>query len=366
MLYVTGITGHTGMWFLDRLERDGLGPLGCAGVRCAVRPETDASRLEASPLGIELARGSLEDEDFLARSMRGVRTVLHIASINLTPGVMRAALACGAEWAVLVHTTGRFSKYKSASAGYIEIEEAALALRGRIGVTVLRPTMIYGSSRDRNMCRLVDYLHRHRVFPVFGDGRNLMQPVHAHDLGNAYYDALAARDRTFNREYNLSGQSPIAYIDLVRTVSRALGRRNLFVKVPLGVSILGARLYNALTRRPIITVEQVLRMQEDKAFDWSDAARDFGYSPMSFEEGIAGEVREYLESRASRRGAEACGQRENRAYDASGADGGIYGTRPGGGAEDSPHKQHVGAGGGEPTCGQRGDASSSGGGGPLE
>ncbi|MDI9389155.1 MAG: hypothetical protein QM441_08000, partial [Synergistota bacterium] len=90
-----------------------------------------------------------------------------------------------------------------------------------------------------------------------------------------------------------------AYIDLVRTVSRALGRRNLFVKVPLGVSILGARLYNALTRRPIITVEQVLRMQEDQAFDWRDAARAFGYSPRSFEEGIAGEVREYLESRAA-------------------------------------------------------------------
>jgi hypothetical protein len=92
----------------------------------------------------------------------------------------------------------------------------------------------------------------------------------------------------------------------------------VFVKVPLGVSILGARLYNALTRRPIITVEQVLRMQEDKAFDWGEAARDFGYSPVSFEEGIAGEVREYLESRASRRGAEACGQRG----DASSSDGG--------------------------------------------
>jgi len=312
MLYVTGITGHTGTWFLNRLEREtpaGGAPLGYAGVRCAVRPESDASRLLSSPLAIDVARGSLEDADFLARSMNGARTVLHIASINHTPKVIEAAASCGVEWAVLVHTTGRFSKYKSASAGYIEIEEAALARRGELGVTILRPTMIYGSSRDRNMYRLVDYLYRHRFFPMFGSGNNLMQPVHARDLGNAYYDVLANRDKTFNRDYNLSGKRPITYLDLVRCVSDALGRRNFIAKVPLSLSLWAARIYNALFRNPIISVEQVLRMQEDKAFDWSEAARDFGYAPLSFEEGIVEEVREYLALRSEAAKADADGGR---------------------------------------------------------
>ena len=306
MLYVTGITGHSGSWFIERMEREaakaGGMSLPFAGVRCAVRPGSDASRLEASPLGIEIARGDLDDIDFLLRSMRGARAVLHIASIFTSPNVAEAALRSGVEWLVMVHTTGRYSKYKSASEEYIRIEEAILSMRDKIGVTVLRPTMIYGSSRDRNMWKLVDFLHRHTLFPLFGAGANLMQPVHARDLGNAYYDVLANRERTFNRDYNLPGKRPISYLDLVRRVSRTLGRRNVIVKVPLPLSILGAKLYNAVSRTPVISVEQVLRMQEDKAFDYVDAARDFGYAPLSFEEGIVEEVREYLASRTGRKG----------------------------------------------------------------
>ncbi len=306
MLYVTGITGHSGSWFLERMEREaakiGGMPLPFAGVRCAVRPGSDASRLEASPLGIEIARGDLDDIDFLLRSMRGARAVLHIASIFTSPNVAEAALRSGVEWLVMVHTTGRYSKYKSASEEYIRIEEAILSMRDKIGVTVLRPTMIYGSSRDRNMWKLVDFLHRHTLFPLFGAGANLMQPVHARDLGNAYYDVLANRERTFNRDYNLPGKRPISYLDLVRRVSRTLGRRNVIVKVPLPLSILGAKLYNAVSRTPVISVEQVLRMQEDKAFEYTDAVRDFGYAPLSFEEGIVEEVREYLASRTGRKG----------------------------------------------------------------
>lgn len=301
MLYVTGGTGHSGSWFIERMEREAVKaggmPLPFAGIRCAVRPGSDASRLEASPLGVEIARGDLDDTDFLLRSMRGARAVLHIASIFSSPNVADAALRSGVEWLVMVHTTGRYSKYKSASEEYIKIEEAILAMRDKIGVTVLRPTMIYGSSRDRNMWKLVDFLHRHTFFPLFGAGANLMQPVHARDLGNAYYEVLANRDRTFNRDYNLPGKRPISYLDLVRRVSRTLARRNVIVKVPLPLSILGAKLYNAVSRTPVISVEQVLRMQEDKAFDFSDAERDFGYAPLSFEEGIVEEVREYMKKR---------------------------------------------------------------------
>ena len=66
-------------------------------------------------------------------------------------------------------------------------------------------------------------LYRHRFFPIFGNGKNLMQPVLAQDLADAYFNVLSNREFTMNREYNLSGKDPISYIDLVRTVSRAVG-----------------------------------------------------------------------------------------------------------------------------------------------
>ncbi|MDD4566107.1 MAG: hypothetical protein PHE79_11620, partial [Eubacteriales bacterium] len=50
----------------------------------------------------------------------------------------------------------------------------------------------------------------------------------------------------------------------------------------------------ALFKNAIITVEQVMRMQEDKAFSHEEAYRDFGFDPLPFEEGIREEVDEYL------------------------------------------------------------------------
>ncbi|WML41546.1 NmrA family NAD(P)-binding protein [Neobacillus sp. OS1-2] len=293
MLYVTGITGHTGKWFLDRLIKEKYK----GKIRCLVRDNSDTTLLDKSGLKVEKVFGSLEDKAFLEKTMEGVETVVHISTILFSDNVMDAAIRNKVKWAILVHTTGRYSKYKSASEVYIEIEERILKMRDQIGITILRPTMIYGSTGDRNMYKLVDYLNRHKFFPMFGKGDNLMQPVHAKDLGYAYYDILEKRDITFNKEYNLSGRNPIKYLDLIKCVSATLDKKNTIVKIPLWFSIFSAKIYNLINKNALISVEQVLRMQEDKVFTYDEAAKDIGYSPLSFSEGIKGEVKRYLESK---------------------------------------------------------------------
>ncbi|MEX0377802.1 NAD-dependent epimerase/dehydratase family protein [Bacillus sp. S4] len=290
MLYVTGITGHTGKWFLKKLVNENY----TGKIRCLVRKESDTSFIDQSGLDIEKVYGSLEDKQTLETTMDGAETVIHIATIHFSNNVMDAAIKNNVKWAVLVHTTGRYSNYKSASEEYIKIEDNLLNRRNQIGITVLRPTMIYGSSGDRNMYKLVDYLYKKKFFPMFGKGKNLMQPVHAKDLGDAYYEVLLNREKTFNKEYNLSGKEAITYIDLVKCVSKTLNRKNVIVKLPLWFSILAAKIYNVVNKNAVISVEQVLRMQENKDFGHDEAFMDFGYSPISFEEGIKGEVEEYL------------------------------------------------------------------------
>ncbi|NHM30016.1 NAD-dependent epimerase/dehydratase family protein [Neobacillus terrae] len=293
MLFVTGITGHTGKWLLDRLIKENYK----GKIRCLVRKKSNTTMLDKSGLDIETIFGDLEDQEFLLQAIKGSETIIHISSILFSNNIIEAAIKNNVKWAILVHTTGRYSKYKSASEEYIKIEDGILKKRDQIGITVLRPTMIYGSSGDRNMFKLVDYLARHKFFPMFGSGENLMQPVHARDLGYAYYDVLNNKDKTFNREYNLSGKNPIKYIELVKCVSNTLNRNNKIVKVPLWLSIMAAKFYNQISKNAIISEEQVLRMQEDKVFSYEAAAKDIGYSPLSFEEGIKGEVEEYLNSK---------------------------------------------------------------------
>jgi nucleoside-diphosphate-sugar epimerase len=290
MLYVTGITGHSGTWFLERLNRENY--TGC--IRCLVRKGSNTDALDRSGLNIQKITGDLNDPSVLLESMVGVDTVVHISSIVHSRSVVDAAITKGVGWVILVHTTGRFSKYKSAAQEYIDIEDNLLKKRDQIDITVLRPTMIYGSSMDRNMYKLIDYLYHHKLFPMFGQGHNVMQLVHARDLGNAYYDVFINKQATVNKEYNLSGGKAIKYIDLVKCVSHALGKNHIVVTIPLSLSLAAAKIYNFINRNAIISVEQVLRMQEDKAFSFGAATRDFGYAPISFAEGIIGEVEEYV------------------------------------------------------------------------
>jgi|SRR5665647_970778 len=296
MLYVTGLTGHSGKWFLKRLEEENYKDKIRVVMRKSIENAPEKYTLfENSNLNLEFSIGELDDSEFLKQSLLGVDTVVHIAGITLSPKIIEAAITCGVHWTILVHTTGRFSKYKSASEEYIQIEDEILAKRDRINLTVLRPTMIYGSSGDRNMYILIDYLSKHKLFPLFGDGNNLMQPVHAMDLGNAYYDLLVNKEKTINKEYNLSGKEPIKYIDIIKTIKGYLNSSIKIISIPFGLSVLAAKVYNSIFgKRANISVEQVLRMQEDKVFEYEMAKNDFGYCPVSFEEGIQEEVQEYL------------------------------------------------------------------------
>ena len=160
--------------------------------------------------------------------------------------------------------------------------------------------MIYGDPGDRNLIRLIRWVDRWKVVPVFGRGTYLLQPVHADDLARAVVAALGAT-RTERKAYNLSGGTALTFNDLVRLVGRAAGPSGA-AGPPAGVG--RARWRWTLARRlpmaPRISREQVLRLNEDKAFPHDEAARDFGYAPRTLREGLAEEVRMYRDGRKPR------------------------------------------------------------------
>ena len=58
-----------------------------------------------------------------------------------------------------------------------------------------------------------------------------MSPVHAQDLGNAYYDVLQNRDTTFGNQYNLSGKYDITYISILEETASALRKKVFFGQI---------------------------------------------------------------------------------------------------------------------------------------
>jgi len=297
MILITGITGKTGKWFLKRLieEKDNI-KLREKKFKVVIRKSSDTGIIDKSLLNMEKVYGDLNDVNFVKSIMNNVKIVLHIAGIYLSLNIVKAAIENNVKWLILVHTTGIYSKYKSASREYLSIENEieTLIKDKNIKITILRPTMIYGSIIDRNIIVFIKMLDKLRLFPVVNHARYYLQPVHEKDLGNAYYQVLINEDKTANKNYNLSGKEPIMLIDIFKIIGKSLKKTNIFVSIPFSFAYFGGCVLYIFTFGRIDYREKIKRLVEDRTFDHSEASQDFGYAPMSFEEGIKNEIIEYL------------------------------------------------------------------------
>lgn len=293
MLLVTGITGHSGKYFLQELIKNNYDGL----IRCVVRENSDTSLIDNSGLNIEKVVGNLDDQAFVNHAMEGVDTVLHIASIFYSINIINAAVRNKVKRAILVHTTGIYSKYKSASEEYKNIEKTIDVIvkenNSTLGIIYLRPTMIYGYVNDKNMIVFIKMIDKLRIFPVIDHGRNLLQPVNGIDLGKAYFQVLSETN-IINGDYILSGEKPIAMIEMFKMISELLNKKTIFINVPLKLGVLMAKILKFCTLGKIDYVEKVLRMGEDRSFSHEGAKRDFGYEPMPFYDGLKIEIEQYL------------------------------------------------------------------------
>ena len=254
-------------------------------VRCLVRPGSpNAGRLEGLAQVVRGDAGRVED---LLRALEGVDAVAHVAGIGYAPQVVEAMRRAGVERLLAVSSTSARSRYAFRSSPKLEMEEV---VRGSgLEWTIVRPTMIYGSELDRNIHRLLRFLDRSPVFPVFGSGENLWQPVYYEDCARGAFEALV-RPRATGQVYELPGARPLTYVERVRTAASALGRRVRIVRIPLEPARRALALTERLGLRLPVSSEQVLRLREDKAYPYEKARKELGYAPRPFEEGVALEV----------------------------------------------------------------------------
>lgn len=290
MLLVTGITGHTGRYFLHRLVESGYR----GKLRCVVRESTNIDMLKSNGLDIEIVVGDLNDASFINQVMKDIKTILHIYNIHHSLAIVKAAIANNVSRAILVHTTGIYSKFKSASLEYKQIESQVIAeAENKISLTILRPSMIYGDMCDRNISKFIRMINRTMLFPLIDGGNGLIQPVNARDLGKAYYDVLINAEITANKQYDLTGDKPISIKDALILISNKLNKKIVFIPVPLTISVFFAQILKFITFGRIDIIEKVLRMGEDRAYSHEKAKSDFNYRPMTFDKGLETEVNEF-------------------------------------------------------------------------
>jgi nucleoside-diphosphate-sugar epimerase len=139
------------------------------------------------------------------------------------------------------------------------------------------------------MWRLIRFMRYSPIIPVFGNGNSLQQPVHVGDVAQAIVNSLV-RDQTVCKNYNISGKYPLTYNEVIDTIARQMKKRIGKIHMPSLPVVSLLRIVERMRIPFPLKAEQVLRLNEDKAFSYADAQRDFDYRPLSFEDGIKLEI----------------------------------------------------------------------------
>lgn len=232
--------------------------------------ERDLSRLEASwpPAEAILSAGPL---DAFATWLDCVR-----------PPDLRRVVALGSTSAVVKQASSDPAE-RALAERLLRAEERLAACCDRAGVawTVLRPTLIWGEGRDRNVSRLAAWIRRlgFLPLPVFATG--MRQPIRARDVAAAMLAALV-RPASAGHRLDLPGGETLAYDQMARRIAAAVRPPGRILRIPGTATrwlAKGAERFGVVGTGATAALS---RLREDLVFPGTTAVEALGIRPAGF------------------------------------------------------------------------------------
>lgn len=241
VLLLTGATGTVGRAVLRRLVANGT------PVRCLVR---DPRRLGAERVQVQIALGDLGDHLSFRHALRGIDTVVHLASvIRDQPGGSIEELAGVATWRlvgaaeragvkrfVFFSTLGASTRSRARLMRAKAIAERAV-LDSSLEHTVFAPSIVYSPSDP--YLTLLARMSWLPVLPIPGSGEAGFQPIWAEDVADCVLAALPGGlvgDDSVGARYELAGPETLTQREIVQVALDSLRRRRQIVGVPIGLT----------------------------------------------------------------------------------------------------------------------------------
>lgn len=290
MILVTGATSQVGIVLVGKLLEQG------EKIRCLVRKTSNIDGLEKD--GVEFLYGDIEDMQSLRVAVNGVEGIVHIAGIWRVKALLEV---CRQEdfkgRAIFIGSTSRFKKLES-----IDPKEKTLAeemckaeeliVESGIDYVILRPTMLYGLDRDKNILQIINFMRRFRCYPLIGSGMAHKHPVYVGDVADAVVECISSQ-AVAKKNYIIAGATPIKHREMLKSIKKNLPFKAYIIRVPVFFAYIAVFLHKIYKPASYVNYAMVKRVNEDVSYDIGPAQRDFGYSPVDFLTGVRKQI-DYL------------------------------------------------------------------------
>jgi len=216
-------------------------------VRCLVR---DPRRLGPERVRVQIALGDLGDHLSFRHALRGVDTIVHLASVIrdqphgsieelsgvATWRLVQAAERAGARRFVFFSTLGASTRSRARLMRAKAVAERAV-VESELAHTIFAPSIIYAPGDPYlNLLGRMSWLP---VMPIPGDGRAAFEPIWAEDVAECVMAALpggTAGEASVDERYELAGPQVLTHRQIVATVLASRHRRRRIVGIPAPVT----------------------------------------------------------------------------------------------------------------------------------
>lgn len=238
---------------------------------------SDAAAGRIRRRGATAVEGALQDPSSWATVAQNADVVVHLAGMRFVEAVVATV---DPQQPLTVIGSASIRNQAHHLSAELRAAEGRLIAAKPEALVILRPTMIYGSSGDKNVRLLARLIARMPAVPrLIGGGH--IQPILADDVASAVATTLGTTRRI---EADLGGPAAIRLGELVCELARLLDKR--VVPVPVPVPAL-ARLGDLISRRrPSRGLHALAMLRHDRAV--APAGDDiFGRPPTGLTEGLS-------------------------------------------------------------------------------
>ncbi len=223
------------------------------------RPHPLHARVQAFPY-------SFADPPALARALEGVVTLYNTYWVRFNHGattfteavansqaLFEAARRAGV--ARIVHVSIANPSIDSPLPYYRgkALVERALETVG-LPYSIVRPTWIFGGDHEILANNIAWILRHAPIFPIPGNGRYAVQPIHVDDFAQICLDAA---DADGSEILDAAGPETMTFEELVRAIRRATGARAPIVHVPPLAMAVVARALGLLLQDVVLTTDEI-------------------------------------------------------------------------------------------------------------
>lgn len=146
--------------------------------------------------------------------------------------------------------------------------------------TIFRPSVIFGRG-DGFTTTLAQVVGRFPIVPVFGDGSYPLQPIAVEEVAQAFVESLE-KPEAVHQVIELGGPEVLSYLEVLRRVAGSLGKKRIFLRVPLGLARFGVRLAAAILATPPITPDELTMLVSGNRADTTLCGELFGLPRRTF------------------------------------------------------------------------------------